>query len=408
MVDVDRRGGLTPSHLAGLRRLSARASSSSSSTPTPAAATALLADAVLSHFRRRGLDVQPGLSDSEFAVLEAEFAFTFPPDLHSLLASGLPSSPGFPDWRCPSSVHSALRLPVSAVVLLISRHPSLWPRSWGPRPADPDLAIQAARSALKKVPPLIPLFDRCYIPSTPSLSGNPIFYVDEDRVSCCSTDLAEFFNLVGGLSIRSSGSDPDLTLRRQRSAGEKRATGRGHLRRSTDMGGARGRAPRWVKFWTDMAAAIDHMQRNSSSSSSSMSYSSMSSSSPDRCPEAQRRRATPKWVEEYMCGIRTVLREGGWSEAEVTEMVEVSAAGILESGEMVLPDNEALMEALLLKADRCSSTLRKAGWSSEEVSEAFPLDLFRSTPDKGRRPAKELPPEVMERIARLAESVCRP
>ncbi|KAI4325526.1 hypothetical protein MLD38_030914 [Melastoma candidum] len=406
MVDVDRRG-LTPSHLAGLRRLSVRASSSSSSpTPTPTAAASLLTDAVLSHFRRLGLDVQPGLSDSEFAVLQAEFAFTFPPDLRSLLAAGLPSSPGFPDWRCPSSICSVLRLPVSAVILLISRHPSLWPRSWGARPSDADLAVQAARSALKKSPPLIPIFDHCYIPSTPAISGNPVFYVDEDRVSCCSADLTEFFHHVGGLSICSSGSDPNLTLRRERSAGEKRATGPGHLRHSTGMGGAWGRAPRWVEFWTDMAAAIDRMQRNSLSSSS-MSNSSISSSSPDRCPEAQRRLATPKWVKEYMWGIGVVLREGGWSEEEVKEMVEVSAAGILESGEMVLPDNEAAMEALLLKADRWSDTLRKGGWSSEEVSEAFCLDLSRSTTCRGRRPAKELPPEVMERIARLGESVCR-
>ncbi|KAI4381655.1 hypothetical protein MLD38_007712 [Melastoma candidum] len=406
MVDVDRRNtptGLTPSHLAGLRRLSARASS----TPTPAAAAApLLPDTVLSHLRCLGVPVHRGLSDSEFAVLEAEFAFTFPPDLRSLLASGIPSSPGFPDWRRPSSIRSALRLPVSAVVLLVSRHPSLWPRSWGPRPSDPDRAIQTARSALMKSPPLIPIFDRCYIPSVPALSGNPVFYVDEDRVSCCSSDLAEFFHHVGRLGIHSSGSDPDLTLQKQASAGGKRAGGPGHIRRSTDGGGAR--APRWVEFWTDIAGSVDRMQRNSSSSSSlsSMSTSSMSSSSPDRYSEAQRRRGTPKWVEEYMSGIGTVLREGGWSDAEVSEMVEVSAAGVLETGEMGLPDNEAVMDALLLKADRFSDSLRKAGWSSDDVSEAFCPDLFR-VPGKDRRPARELPPEVVERIARLAETVCR-
>ncbi|MCI79160.1 hypothetical protein A2U01_0100431, partial [Trifolium medium] len=51
-------------------------------------------------------------------------------------------------------------------------------------------------------------------------------------------------------------------------------------------------------------------------------------------------------------------------------MVQVSASGFFE-GEMVVLDNQALLDALLLKTDKFSDSLRKAGWSSEEVSEAL-------------------------------------
>lgn len=112
----------------------------------------------------------------------------------------------------------------------------------------------------------------------------------------------------------------------------------------------------------------------------------------------------PRWVEEYVEQIGSVLREGGWDESDVSEIVQVSASGFFEGGEMVLLDNQAVMDALLVKADRFSDSLRKAGWSSEEVSEALGFD-FRS--EKDRRPAKKLSPELVERIGKLAESVSR-
>jgi len=115
------------------------------------------------------------------------------------------------------------------------------------------------------------------------------------------------------------------------------------------------------------------------------------------------RSKVPGWVEEYIGQIGSVLKAGGWSESDINEMVEVSASGFFE-GEMVVLDNQALLDALLLKADRFSDSLRKAGWSSEEVSEALGFD-FR--PEKERKPAKKLSPQLAERIEKLAQSVSR-
>ncbi|KAE8671608.1 putative zeaxanthin epoxidase [Hibiscus syriacus] len=361
MVDVDRRmSGLNPGHIAGLRRLSARASAPSTPASLPVRnglqSFSSLADKVISHLRDSGFQVHPGLSDAETTRVEAEFGFVFPPDLRAILSAGLPVAPGFPDWRSAGArlhLRASLDLPIAAISFQIARN-TFWSKSWGPRPSDPEKALRVARNALKRAPLLIPIFNHCYIPCNPCLAGNPIFFIDENR----------------------------------RSVGEKSAGS------STNFSGRSlvtcSRTPRWVEFWSD--AAVDRRRRNSSSSSSN--------SSPDRYID-MRRTQTPKWVDEYIGQIGSVLREGGWAESDITEIVHVSASGFFE-GEMVLLDNQAVLDALLLKADRFSDTLRKAGWSSEEVSDALG---FAFRPGKERKPAKKLSPELVERMGKLAESV---
>lgn len=395
MVDVDRRmTGLNPAHIAGLRRLSARAASvpATAAAPLPVRNGLLsfssLADKVITHLRNSGIQVQTGLSDAEFARAEAEFGFAFPPDLRAVLAAGLPVGAGFPDWRSAGArlhLRASLDLPIAAISFQIARN-TFWSKSWGPRPCEPEKALRVARNALKRAPLLIPIFNHCYIPCNPSLAGNPIFYVDENRIFCCGLDLSDFFDRESLFRC----SESDLLLKKQRSVSEKSAGWSTNFsRRSLDTGvAAGGRTPRWVEFWSD--AAIDRRRRNSSSSTSS----------PERFFEMPRS-VIPKWVEEYIEQIGSVLREGGWSESDISEIVEVSASGFFE-GEMVMLDNQAVLDALLLKADRFSDSLRKAGWSSEEVSDALGFDFRR---EKERKPVKKLSPELVERIEKLAQSV---
>ncbi|XVF17688.1 hypothetical protein REPUB_Repub10bG0145200 [Reevesia pubescens] len=399
MVDVDRRmSGLNPAHIAGLRRLSARASAPSTPASLPVRnglqSFSSLADKVITHLRNSGFQVQPGLSDAEFARAEAEFGFVFPPDLRAILSAGLPVGPGFPDWRSAGArlhLRASLDLPIAAISFQIARN-TVWSKSWGPRPSDPEKALRVARNALKRAPLLIPIFNHCYIPCNPSLAGNPIFFIDETWVFCCGFDISDFFERES--LFRSSESDPEL-LKKQRSVSEKSAgSSTNFSRRSLDTGSVTGtRTPRWVEFWSD--AAVDRRRRNSSSSSSN--------SSPERYFDMPRSQI-PKWVDEYIEQIGSVLREGGWGESDIAEMVHVSASGFFE-GEMVLLDNQAVLDALLLKADRFSDSLRKAGWSSEEVSDALGFDFRR--PEKEKKPAKKLSPELVEKIGKLAESVTR-
>ena len=161
-------------------------------------------------------------------------------------------------------------------------------------------------------------------------------------------------------------------------------------------------APRWIEFWSD--AASDRRRRDSSSSESSTASSSSSSSS-SGCPSPPRR-STPRWVDNYLDELGSMLKKGGWRDREVDEMVEVTASGLFDGEEAPAPDTEAVLDALVLKTDRCSDSLRRAGWTSEDVSDALGLDSRRG---KGRsRAAVRIPPEIAARVQRLAQALVGP
>lgn len=377
MVDVDRRmAPLNSAHLAGLRRLSARAAPS---TPQPPRNSLIsfttLAHKIIHHLRASNTTIQPGLSEPEFTRAEAEFGFQFPPDLKAVLSAGLPVSPGFPDWRSSGSarlqLRSSLDLPLAAIAFHIARN-ALWCRSWGPRPQEAEQTMRTARSLLKRAPLLIPIFKNCYIPCNPNLAGNPIFYVDENLFFCCGYDLSDFFDreagmLKGSESISRSASARPSSLSRT----------------SLDA-----RTPRWIEFWSE--AAVDSHRRNWNASSPTGSCADGYSDIP--------RSETPKWAVEYIERVGVVLREGGWAEEEVDEIVQVPSTQFMDS-DMVCLDNQALLDALLLKADRFSVSLRNAGWSPQDVSDAFGFDF---KPLSLVSPFKKLSPHMTNHIQKLA------
>ncbi|URE34818.1 hypothetical protein MUK42_07112 [Musa troglodytarum] len=374
MVDVDRHmGGLTPAHAAGLRRLSARASAAVSHHGGLLSFRPLV-ESVLARLRAASVPIRPGLSDAEVSRLEADLAVSFPPDLRAILVLGLPSAPGFPDWRPHLLLRASLDLPLAAAALQVARGA---------------LALGVARAALRRSPFLIPVFDRCYIPSRPCLAGNPIFYVDEHRVFCCGFDLADFFQREPAFPPASrrgphpiSSSDPPLPPPPPPPA-----------RRSLDA--VAGRTPRWIEFWSD--AASDRRRRNSSSSSSS---SSSGSASP--------RRRLPSWVDRYLDQIGSVLRSSGWGESDVIEIIGVPPSrffdGDVEPSTAAAIDSDAALDALLVNADRCSQSLLRAGWSPDEVSDALGFDFLRRG-GRRERPPMELPPEIAAKVEKLAEAV---
>ncbi|GLU15726.1 hypothetical protein SLE2022_321950 [Rubroshorea leprosula] len=108
-----------------------------------------------------------------------------------------------------------------------------------------------------------------------------------------------------------------------------------------------------------------------------------------------------EWVWECIEQIESVLTEGEWDETDISDILNVSASGFFED-EMVLLDNQAVLDALLLKADRFSESFQKADWSCEEVSDTPRFD-FRSVKDK--KPTKKLSLEPVKKIEKLAESV---
>jgi hypothetical protein len=197
--------------LAGLKRLSARATTS---TTNPAAAGttrrrrvnsfsfAEEAKRVIEHLQRAQVPVAEGLSDRELDRIEATFAFTFPADLKAILQQGLPVGAGFPNWRRTTGknleqqqLRTRIELPCAGLLEEVALG-RFWWKNWGQRPpAEKNSdAVDIAAAALRASPMLIPIFGHCYIPCSPNLVGNPIFFVYQKVVLYCGYDLADFFD----------------------------------------------------------------------------------------------------------------------------------------------------------------------------------------------------------------------
>eukprot|EP01018_Ginkgo_biloba_P030007 Gb_32619 [translate_table: standard] len=516
MVDVDRRMnvGHTQAHVAGLKRLSARANKGPN-VPTPLrkglVSFSVLAKKVIERLKKCEVSVEKGLSDEEFARVEAEFRFTFPPDLRAILQEGLPVGIGFPDWRSGGSqqLRMRLNLPVAGLSYEVARG-RFWWKQWGQRPTDTENAVKIARNALRKVPILVPLYGHCYIPSSPDLAGNPGLFVYQNDVFYCGYDLADFFEReafgcpgdkelnfvtkkVVGHSLRreksmklqrhehesyfkeqsdhfSRSNNSSKSVRLQ-SAGAKweeywrdvevwgrnldslakcsdvsydkdcnpdwsRRSLDGPYRRKSCHSFLRSadnsprlvqdkpisdkvlahlataapsppwlvKTPRWIEFWSDLAEKKQNSCMGSPErlfSSSKVDVDLAKSAVEENCNDLQYR-SMPRWILNYLEDLATVLRNGGWREEDISDIVEVSSTPF--DNESVFFDSQAALEGMLLKADSMSDSLRRAGWSSQDVSEVFDFDFLLREP---RRSAKKLSPEFVQRIGKLAEYVAQ-
>ncbi|CAN6832271.1 unnamed protein product [Brassica oleracea] len=221
-----------------------------------------------------GLDVAPGLTNQEISAVESSLGFPFPIDLRSILQTGLPVGTHFPNWRSGSTRNNLLlivNLPLLHISKLVVRN-GFWVDSWGTRPGSDAEALSLVKKLMEFAPVLVPVYENFYVPSTtPNLAGNPVFQIDGDGVRVLNCDVAGFLQ---GLNR------PD----------DHRGSGK--LRRRRRVG-----------FWTDVA---------------------------ERGRVAVARGQTCGWWSALSCddGLRECLddaywklREAGWKEDEVREMM---------------------------------------------------------------------------------------
>jgi hypothetical protein len=240
-------------HAAGLKRLSARASAGPSTPPGSRRvffSFSAYARSVINQLKKCEVPIAEGLSDEEFERIEATFGFTFPPDLKGILQEGLPVGAGFPNWRTGNveQLRMRINLPVLGILQEVAQS-SFWWKPWGARPVDVHQAIRSARSALRKFPVLIPMYGHCYIPTTPNLAGNPVFFAYQKYVLCCGYDVADFFEREAFLVRDSEPFDFDNW---------SDDTGSNRSLLSNDSGAGKGRP-----YHTD----VDSLHRSSNSSS---------------------------------------------------------------------------------------------------------------------------------------------
>ncbi|MFS8104507.1 hypothetical protein LFM09_46120 [Lentzea alba] len=148
--------------------------------------TPLGVEAALRLERLGRVDIQPGLTDAEFDVIEERFGFEFANDHRAFLASGLPvwtvgddspdkASWGWPNWREPDTVQRQLDHPMWVVLDGVEK--GCWPSGWGKRPADPEQAIAKARTRYLEVPRMVPVYAHRYLPAGRGTSGHPVLSI---------------------------------------------------------------------------------------------------------------------------------------------------------------------------------------------------------------------------------------
>ena len=85
---------------------------------------------------RGSVEFERGLSDGEFARVEADFGFEFADDHRAFLAAGLPVGTSWPNWRGEGrrSLAKRLQLPADGVLFAVEWG-GFWGDDWGQRPA---------------------------------------------------------------------------------------------------------------------------------------------------------------------------------------------------------------------------------------------------------------------------------
>ena len=157
----------------------------------------------------------PGLTDAEFARIEAELGFQFADDHRAFLAVGLPLSalhedpPGvirtyrspWPDWRDGDldALREKLDWPVEGVLYDVE-HNRYWHDSWGERPAAPERALEVARRNLADVPKLVPIHSHRYLPVGRGTYGHAVLSIYQTDIVIYGSDLADYIDNDFGVS----------------------------------------------------------------------------------------------------------------------------------------------------------------------------------------------------------------
>ncbi|WP_030299379.1 SMI1/KNR4 family protein [Streptomyces katrae] len=170
------------------------------------------------------VEVLPGLSDAEFARVEAEFGFEFSDDHRAFLAAGLPtgrpSSPGrrqpWPDWRNgdPDELRERLVWPADGVLFDVE-HNSFWSEDWGAKPGVLADVLMVARTCLAEVPTMVPVCSHRYLPAGRGTYGHRVLSMYQTDIIYYGTDLVDYVHQEfggPGLDRQDEAWDPKATV----------------------------------------------------------------------------------------------------------------------------------------------------------------------------------------------------
>jgi hypothetical protein len=154
-------------------------------------------------------EIAPGLTDAEFAGIEAEYGFEFADDHRSFLAAGLPVNSPFepepgvsyawekpwPEWRDgdPDELREQLNWPVEGVLRAVESN-GHWNPAWGARPDTPEAAVTVARRLLANAPRMVPIYAHRFLPAGRGSFGHPVLSMWGTDIIYYGADLIDYVN----------------------------------------------------------------------------------------------------------------------------------------------------------------------------------------------------------------------
>ncbi|GAV86345.1 hypothetical protein CFOL_v3_29776 [Cephalotus follicularis] len=287
---------------------------------------------VIDHLRSLNIPILPGLTDQEFASIESTFHFVFPPDLRSILREGLPVGPHFPNWRSssPQQLHILLNLPIRSLFKNISQN-NFWSSSWGPKIQNSNDSLSLVKKLLKQAPTLVPIYRNCYISTTPNLAGNPVFYVDDKEVRVLSFDVSGFFQKIDQLLQVGVFFNPLLSTS-------------DHHDSNINVPAWAATVARRIEFWTEVADSGRRV---------------VVAGGVTRWWWSGMRFGLGGCMEEVFWR----LKDGGWREEEVREMMMMDGCDEANRGVKLVEHREDVV----WHVKDLSLALLRAGWTTEDV-----------------------------------------
>ncbi|MFI5612316.1 hypothetical protein [Amycolatopsis sp. NPDC051903] len=149
--------------------------------------------------------IEPGLTDAEFARVEAEHGISFTDDHRAFLAAGLPVDPPgadrarWPDWRSGPADDLRHLITFEADLLADAVRDGHWDDAWGPRPPSAESAVAVFRTFLAGAAPIVPIYSHRYVAGRPGTFGNPVLSMYGFDIIYYGADLPTYLvNEFGG------------------------------------------------------------------------------------------------------------------------------------------------------------------------------------------------------------------
>lgn len=140
-----------------------------------------------------GVVFEDGLSEQEFAAIEAAYSFRFPDDLKLFLGYALPVSKGWVNWRSreKETIDHLMEWPLHGICFDIE-HDAFWLADWGQKPSTLKEAFAIAARHVALAPKLIPIYSHRFMPDFPTEAGNPIYSVYQTDIIFYGRDLEDY------------------------------------------------------------------------------------------------------------------------------------------------------------------------------------------------------------------------